>query len=501
MMEPVVVFLLAVLAAVIGALMVYFYAKGRISALTDRLSMTEKENVSLHRQEEENRQQMNALVEERSTLRSRRDVLQERVDYLARQVDEVSERARIQKEEIITQFEQQLATVREERDRQLSELRAQQQQQLAELRHVQAENMEQQSQLLREQIRRASEEILTHESQQLFEANNENLAAILSPLKDKLKLMREAVEKSDREHTTSMERLDAAIKANLNLAREVGDRADKLAKALTADNKTQGNFGELRLRTLLEDMGFEEGTQFEEQVLLRDGEGKVIQEEEQGHRMIPDVILHFPDKRDVVIDSKMSMRAFEEYYHTDDEKERQSALKRHITSVRNHVKELAHKNYSRYVPKGHLRPDFVIMYVFNEGALQLALANDPLLYREAYEQGVIIAGSQSMYMMLRVLEMTWRQVRQAENQEEIMRAANDVVSRVQLFYERFLHADELLKRTQDAFDKLKTSTSPHGQGIVSSVNKLLDYGAKENPKRKQRLPKISDTGEKDSQHE
>ena len=180
MMEPVVVFLLAVLAAVIGALMVYFYAKGRISALTDRLSMTEKENVSLHRQEEENRQQMNALVEERSTLRSRRDVLQEKVD-------EVSERARIQKEEIITQFEQQLATVREERDRQLSELRAQQQQQLAELRQVQAENMEQQSQLLREQIRRASEEILTHESQQLFEANNENLAAILSPLKDKLK--------------------------------------------------------------------------------------------------------------------------------------------------------------------------------------------------------------------------------------------------------------------------------------------------------------------------
>ena len=153
------------------------------------------------------------------------------------------------------------------------------------------------------------------------------------------------------------------------------------------------------------------------------------------------------------------------------------------------MKELAHKNYSHYIHEGRQKPDFVIMYVYNESALQLALLGDPSLYREAYDQGVLVCGSQNMYMMLRVLEMTWRQVRQAENQEEIMKTANELVNRVQLFYERFLTAEEQLKKAQEAFAKLRTTTSPTGQGIVTAANKLLKYGAKENSKRQQRLPK------------
>ena len=309
--------------------------------------------------------------------------------------------------------------------------------------------------------------------------------------------MREAVEKSDREHTTSMERLDASIKANLEQAREVGERADRLAQALTAENKTQGDFGELRLHTLLENMGFEKGVQYEEQVMLRDAEGRAVSEE-MGKKMIPDVILHFPDKRDVIIDSKMSMKAFVDYHQADTAPMREGALRRHVSSVRGHVKELAHKNYSQYLSSGRQKPDFVVMYVYNEGALQLALSHDPSLYRDAYEQGVIIAGSQNMYMMLRVLEMMWRQVRQAENQEEIMKTANELVNRVQLFYERFMGVDEQLRRTKEAFDRLKTSTSPTGAGIVTAANKLLGYGAKENPKRRYRLPQSTDSTEETS---
>ena len=452
----------SLLAAVIGAAIAYLMARGRIMSHETKEELLNSEIAELKTEVADGRKTMAALTDERASLMSRRDVLQSRVDTLVQQVEDLHQH-----------YERQLAQLREE----------------------QAEQMDRQSALIREQINSASEEILKKRAEELTAANSDQIEIILRPFQEKLSQMREAVERSDREHTTSMERLDASIKANLQQAREVGERADKLAQALSSDNKTQGNFGELRLRTLLESMGFEEGVQFEEQVTMKDETGTVLHEEDKGRRMVPDVILHFPDKRDVIIDSKMSMKAFEDYFNAEEEGPRLNALKRHVASVRNHVKELAHKNYSRYIHGGRQRPDFVIMYVYSESALQLALAHDPSLYREAYDEGVIIAGSQNMFMMLRVLEMTWRQVRQAENQEEIMKAADELVNRVQLFYERFTLADDQLKRTQEAFNKLRTTTAPTGASIVTAAHKRLGFGAKENPKRRQRLPKSNNTDE------
>lgn len=368
--------------------------------------------------------------------------------------------------------------------RQLSEQEKRHTSQIDELRQQQKEQLEQQSTLIREQINNASEQILKKRAEELQRNNTEQLSTILTPLHERLQQMREAVEKSERGQSLAMERLDAVIKENLRQVHEVGERADKLAEALTSENKTQGDFGELRLRTLLINMGLEEGVQFEEQATMRDERGKTIYEEENGRRMMPDVILHFPDDRDVIIDSKMSLKAFEEYFNAESEEDKARALTRHIASVRSHVKELAHKNYSSYIRKGRQKLDFVLMYVYSESALQLALANDVTLWKEAYDQGVVISGSQNLYMILRVLEMTWRQVRQAENQEEIMKVADEVVNRVQMFYERFLDVEDQLEKTRKAFDSLKTNTSPSGKSIITAASKLLDYGAKENPKRK-----------------
>ena len=368
--------------------------------------------------------------------------------------------------------------------RQLSEQEKRHTSQIDELRQQQKEQVEQQSALIREQINNASEQILKKRAEELQRNNTEQLSTILTPLHERLQQMREAVEKSERGQSLAMERLDAVIKENLRQVHEVGERADKLAEALTSENKTQGDFGELRLRTLLINMGLEEGVQFEEQATMRDERGKTIYEEENGRRMMPDVILHFPDDRDVIIDSKMSLKAFEEYFNAESEEDKARALTRHIASVRSHVKELAHKNYSSFIRKGRQKLDFVLMYVYSESALQLALANDVTLWKEAYDQGVVISGSQNLYMILRVLEMTWRQVRQAENQEEIMKVADEVVNRVQMFYERFLDVEDQLEKTRKAFDSLKTNTSPSGKSIITAASKLLDYGAKENPKRK-----------------
>lgn len=355
-----------------------------------------------------------------------------------------------------------------------------------EQKEQQEEQMRQQLTLIREQMNSASEKILKERAEELSAVNKEQLSGILTPLQTHIQQMREAVERSDREHNSTMQRLDATIKTSIEQSRQVGERADKLAQALTGENKTQGNFGELRLKQLLEGMGLQEGEQFTLQETIRDKDGNVVYEEE-GHRLIPDAILHFPDKRDVIIDSKMSFTAFEDYHNAETEVQRQDALKRHLTSMRNHVNELARKNYSKYIAEGHAKLDFVLMYVFSESALQLALTNDATLWKDAYDRGVIITGSQNLYTMLRVLEMTWKQVRQVENQQKIMECANMIVDRVQLFAERFESVKQQLQKTQDSFDKLESITAETGQSILTPASRLLKMGASQNPKRKKQL--------------
>ena len=409
--------------------------------------------------------------------RRRQRVAQENMERLA------EENRRLTTERDVLQSKLESSTLFYER--QLEEQKVQQE----ELKARQKEQLEEQLRLIKAEMNAASEKILKEREQQLSATNEQQLSGILNPLRENLRLMKEAVEKSGHQQTVTMERLDASIKENLRQAQQVGERADKLAQALTSKNKMQGNFGELRLKQLLEEMGLEEGLQFEEQTTLRDEQGRAICDEEEGHRLVPDVILHFPDQRDVVIDSKMSFTAFQDYYNAQSDEERAAALHRHIVSVRNHVNDLSRKNYSRYVRDGRQPLDFVMMYVFSESALQLALSNDPTLWKDAYDRGVVIAGSQSLFIMLRVLEMSWKQVRQVENQQEIMRTASQIVDRVQQFYERFLKVDEQLHKTGEAFDELKRSTASSGMSITTAAVKLLKYGAQENPKRRQRLPK------------
>lgn len=374
----------------------------------------------------------------------------------------------------------------EEQKKQHEALQEEQKKVRQEERQQQEEQMRQQLSLIREQMNSASERILKERAEQLSAVNKEQLSGILTPLQTHIQQMREAVERSDREHNSTMQRLDATIKTSIEQSRQVGERADKLAQALTGENKTQGNFGELRLKQLLEGMGLQEGEQFTLQETIRDKDGYVVYEEE-GHRLIPDAILHFPDKRDVIIDSKMSFTAFEDYHNAETEAQRQDALKRHLTSMRNHVNELARKNYSKYIAEGHAKLDFVLMYVFSESALQLALSNDATLWKDAYDRGVIITGSQNLYTMLRVLEMTWKQVRQVENQQKIMECANMIVDRVQLFAERFEGVKQQLQKTQDSFDKLESITADSGQSILTPASRLLKMGASQNPKRKKQL--------------
>ena len=378
----------------------------------------------------------------------------------------------------------------------MRETHAMYQQQIEEVRKNAQTNAEQQQALFQQQLATVrneltgqTERLLRERSQQLTEENKSQLSSVLEPLRSGLQQMKDSVEKTNQSQEDTMRRLDESIKATLMQTKLVGERADRLATALTGENKTQGNFGELRLRTLLENMGFEEGVQFEEQLTLRDEHGRALKHDETGKKMIPDVILHFPDERDVVIDSKVSLKAFEDYYNTTDEGEQAAILQRHVASVRAHIKELSSKNYAQYnAVAGRQRLDFVVMYMFSESALSLALAAEPTLWKEAYDQGVFITSSQNLYALLRVLEMSWTHQRQVENQQRIVEEANKMVQRVQLFCQRFDEVEDYFNKAHKKFDSVKKLLSPSGQSIVNAANRLVQLGAKQDA-RKAALPK------------
>lgn len=382
-----------------------------------------------------------------------------------------------------TSTEQQMREQQETFRQQMRTLQEAHQQQIQEQRETQQQQMQQQMALLREQMSTTSERVLKERAAELSAVNSEQLSKILNPLQQNLQLMRTQTEKMQRDHDDSLRQLKTAIQINMERERAMGEQTERLAQALTGQNKVQGNFGELKLTQILEQMELERGLQYDTQETMRDEQGRTITSEE-GSRLVPDAVLHFPDGRDVIIDSKMSFTAFVDYMNAEDEAARNEALRRHLASMRQHVRELAQKQYFRYAKSDKGRLDFVLMYVFQESALQLALQSDTTLWKDAYDQGVVISGSQSLYMTLRVLELTWKQTRQVENQEKMMQCANTLVERVQLFAERFARVDDMLQKTRQAFDDVNTVTATTGKSITTAARQLLRYGAQENKKKK-----------------
>lgn len=391
--------------------------------------------------------------------------------------------------------EKQIAELKEAQTAQLEQLKAAQtvqleqvkegqQKQIEALREMNREQVESQMKLIREQMQTTSEEILKRRQDELGERNKEQVSKIIDPLTQSLKSMREAFDKSKEQQNEALTRLDATIKVNMEKSAALGETADRLTRALTGEVKVQGNFGELKLKQLLEDLELKEGEQFDTQETLRDKAGKQAKGDD-GRGLIPDFILHFPNNRHVVVDSKMSLTDYERYMNAEDgTPEKSEYLKAHVASVRAQVKRLARKEYTKYLPEGYNRLNFAIMYVPIEGALNLALLNDTTLWREAYDEGVMILGPQTMYMNLRVLEMMWTQVRQLKNQQAMIDAANIVVERVQDFGMRFMDVETSMNSTVEKMAKLKVSTAESGRSIITAAKSLLKAGAKENKKKK-----------------
>ena len=380
--------------------------------------------------------------------------------------------------------ELQLAQMKESHSAQLSQAKDTADKQIEALKQMNKEQMESQMRLIKEQMQTTSEEILKRRQEELGERNNEQVSKIITPLQQSLKDMQEALDRSKEQQNEALTRLDETIKINMQKSAALGETADRLTRALTGEVKVQGNFGELKLKQLLEDLELKEGEQFDTQETLKDKMGKGAKGDD-GKGLVPDFILHFPNNRHVVVDSKMSLTDYERYMNAEDgTAEKTERLKSHIASVRAQVKRLAKKEYTKYLPDGYNKLNFAIMYVPIEGALNLALLNDDTLWRDAYDQGVMILGPQTMYMNLRVLEMMWTQVRQLKNQQVMIDAANTVIDRVQDFGLRFMDVESSMNDTIKKMSKLKITTADSGASIITAARNLIKAGAKENKKKK-----------------
>lgn len=381
-------------------------------------------------------------------------------------------------------YETQIAELKTSHEKQLEQTKESAEKQIEALKQMNREQIDSQIKLIKEQMQTTSEEVLKRRQEELGERNKEQVSKIIDPLQQSLKDMQEAFDKSKEQQNEALTRLDETIKINMQKSAELGETADRLTRALTGEVKVQGNFGELKLKQLLEDLELKEGEQFDTQETLRDKAGKTAKGED-GKGLIPDFILHFPNNRHVVVDSKMSLTDYERYMNAEDgTTEKSDYLKAHIASVRAQVKRLAKKEYTKYLPSGYNRLNFAIMYVPIEGALNLALLNDNSLWREAYDEGVLILGPQTMYMNLRVLEMMWTQVRQLQNQQDMMNAANTVIDRVQDFGIRFMEVESSMNDTIKKISKLKITTADSGPSIITAAKNLIKAGAKENKKKK-----------------
>ena len=408
----------------------------------------------------------------------------EEVDRNAKKEKGLSEAFQKHITELKTAYERQIGELKNAHDRQLAQVKENADKQIEALRAMNQKQVESQMKLIKEQMQATSEEILKRRQEELGERNKEQVSKIIDPLQQSFKAMQEAFDKSKAQQSEALTRLDETIKVNMQKSRELGETADRLTRALTGEVKVQGNFGELKLKQLLEDLELKEGEQFDTQETLRDKAGKTAKGDD-GKGLIPDFILHFPNNRHVVVDSKMSLTDYERYMNAESgSPEKTQFLHGHIESVRAQVRRLARKEYSRYLPEGYNRLNFAIMYVPIEGALNLALLNDTTLWRWAYDQGVLVLGPQTMYMNLRVLEMMWTQVRQLQNQQMMMDAANSVIERVQDFGSRFIDVEASMYDTIKKIAKLKITTAESGPSIITAAKNLLKAGARENKKKK-----------------
>ena len=360
------------------------------------------------------------------------------------------------------------------------------------LRELQQESFSSQLELVKSQLTAETEKLLAQREEALQKKAEETFKSLAGPLGQNLKAMQESFEAQKRSQTegtaTLKTAVEQAVKHLQDQTQSIGTKADNLAQALKGQNKMTGTWGEMILYNILVNEGMEEGRDFDREETLRDASGAIVLNEDSGKRMRPDYILHYPDRTEVIIDAKTSMEALSDWYSAQDPAVKEDAARRNLQAIRAQIKSLSTKRYQDYIREGYKTLDYVIMFIPNYGALQLAKTLVPGIFQEAYQQGVLLTTEETMMPFLRMIRVAWTNYEQARNQEKIIKAAQAMIDRVADFSKAHAAMGEKLKAAQEEYDKVSAKISDSGQSILVSAHQLLKLGVPKNPKKP--LPEI-----------
>ena len=332
---------------------------------------------------------------------------------------------------------------------------------------------------LSNEFKALSNKIFDEKSKQFSNANKEELELFLKPFREQIyNFSKETKEQFSTQSKDAFLLRDALSRLQQMNAQLSAD-ALNLTNALKGENKTQGNWGEMVLENILEQSGLRVGVEYELQATLKSQEGKTYR---------PDVIIHMPQQRDIIIDSKVSLVAYERFMNSDDADEKSKALKEHIASINNHVKELSAKKYDKL--EGVNTLDFVLLFMPIEGAFLLALEKDGEFFKQAYENNILVVSPSTLLVTLRTIEHIWRTQRQEEHALKIANEAEGMYEKLVLFVDEMKKVGGHIQKAQDSYDISMSRLSSGKGNVIKRAQNIVKLGIK--PKKQLSLSSEED---------
>jgi len=337
------------------------------------------------------------------------------------------------------------------------------------------EEVEQLQKILSLEFKNLANEIFDEKAKKISLTNKESISAILDPLKEKIKTFEERVESSNKESLQWNIQLKEQIKNLKEINLQMGKEAENLTHALKGDSKTQGNWGEIQIENILQKVGLQEGLGYakEENLKNEDGENQRL-----------DYIVNLPDGKKIIIDSKVSLTAYAEYYNSEDREERKKYLKEHVKSVNNHVKGLSEKNYQNL---GINQPDYILMFLANEPALGLALIEDQEIYDKALENNIVIVSTSTLLATLRTVAFMWKQDNQNKHALEIARQSGALYDKFCSFSEDLIKIGSNIETTKKSYSEAMKKLVDGKDNLIRKSERLRELGAKASKKINSKL--------------
>ena len=346
---------------------------------------------------------------------------------------------------------------------------------LEESHEKKSEELKQMKNILSLEFKNLANEIFEEKSKKFSSNNKETISTILDPLKERIQNFENKVEKSNQANSEWNGRLQEQIKSLKELNLQMSKEAENLTHALKGDSKTQGNWGELQVENILKKVGLKEGVGY-------DKEKNFKNEDDDNQR--PDYIVNLPDGKNIIIDSKVSLTAYANYFNTKNSDEKKNLLKDHVKSVNNHIKSLSEKNYQNLELN---QPDYILMFIANEPALGLALIEDSQIYDKALENNIIIVSTSTLLATLSTVAFMWKQDNQNKHALEIARQAGALYDKFCSFSDELIKVGSNIDSTKKTYSDAMKKLVDGKDNLVRKSERLRELGAKASKKINSKL--------------